>query len=164
MDRGTLIKLTVSQVMSHLNFCCMLYYGLPEYLLDKLQHVQNCAARLITGVNKREHISPVIKELNWLNVRNFIKFRYAVNVYKCINGDMPPYLTNLLSFHLVQTHNLRSNEDFLLSVPKMNKKIGDRAFSHAGPVIWNMLPKDVKLSPNIVIFKRKLKTHFLTRQ
>ena len=110
----------------------MLYYGLPEYLLDKLQHVQNCAARLITGVNKREHISPVIKELNWLNVRNFIKFRYAVNVYKCINGDMPPYLTNLLSFHSVPNHNLRSNEAFSLAVPKMNKKIGDRAFSHVG--------------------------------
>ena len=90
MDRGALIRLTISQVMSHLNFCCLLYYGLPEYLLDKLQYVQNCAVRVITGINRREHVSPFIKELSCLNVRKFIKFRYAVSVYKYINGDMPP--------------------------------------------------------------------------
>ena len=70
----------------------------------------------------------------------------------------------MLSFHSVPNHNLRINDAFLLAVPKMNKRIGDRAFSPVAPVIWNSLPIDVKLSVNLVIFKRKLKAHLLTRQ
>ena len=98
MSKSIIEKLVLSQVLSHLNFCCPLYIGLPEYQLNKLQQVQNCAVRLIFGLSKREHISPYIKQLKWLNMRNFIKMRYAVIMYKCINCEMPQYLTGMLSF------------------------------------------------------------------
>ena len=38
-------------------------------------------------------------------------------------------------------------------------KFGERAFSYAGPAVWNLLPDDLRRTPTINSFKRKLKTY-----
>jgi len=38
-------------------------------------------------------------------------------------------------------------------------KFAERAFSYAGPVVWNLLPDDLRRTPTINSFKRKLKTY-----
>ena len=136
---------------------------MSEHLLNKLQIVQNSAARLLTGTSKREHISPVINNLKWLNVRNFILFRCATIIYKCINEEMPDYLKLLLNLYQ-PLKELRSSNDFLLEVPKNYKKISERAFFIAGPKIWNSIPLTIKLSPTLTIFKKRLKMYLLENQ
>jgi len=39
----------------------------------------------------------------------------------------------------------------------------ERAFSYAGPVVWNNLPLYIRAEPDIARFKNILKTYFLTR-
>ena len=39
-------------VTAKLDYCNSLYYGLPNHLIQKLQYVQNTAARLLTGSRK----------------------------------------------------------------------------------------------------------------
>ena len=152
-----------SFVLSRLNYCSSLYCGLPEYLLDKLQKVQNCAARLISLTPQHSHMAPILKSLGWLNIRNFIIFRLLTMVYKCINEYMPNYLTELLSFH-TSTHSLRSYNEFVLTVPFFKTKFGERAFSVTGPRYWNKLPLQIKLLPNLNTFKYRLKLHLLDTQ
>ena len=163
MNIETMEKLLMSQVMSHLNFCCLLYCELPEYLLKKLQQVQNCAVRLLKGISKRDHITPHIKDLKWLTVKTFIKLRYAVVICRCINGDMPGYLTSMLKLHLAPK-NFRSNYDTLLELPRVNKNIGSRSFSHLGPKIWNEIPKEIKHSSTLNSFRSKFKLYLLDSQ
>ncbi|KAK0150263.1 LanC-like protein 1 [Merluccius polli] len=43
-----------------------LLYGLPSTVLQKLQYVQNSAARLLTHTPSREHITPILRQLHWL--------------------------------------------------------------------------------------------------
>ena len=74
----------MSYVLSRLNFCSLLYVGISEKNLSKLQKVQNSAVRILYGMSKREHISPKLKELGWLSVRNFFEYRYLVTVYKSV--------------------------------------------------------------------------------
>ena len=57
-----------SFVTSKVDFCNSLLYGVPNQPIQKLQRVQNSAARLLTYTNKREHIKPVIKQFHWLPV------------------------------------------------------------------------------------------------
>ena len=43
-------------VCSKLDFCNSLYYGLPSFQIQKLQRIQNAAARLILRQRNFEHI------------------------------------------------------------------------------------------------------------
>ena len=57
---GTTEVLIHSFVSSRLDFCNSLLYGLPKYEVNKLQNVQNAAARVIAGLRKYDHISPTL--------------------------------------------------------------------------------------------------------
>ena len=52
-----------------LDNCNSLLDELPQYLLDKVQRVQNTAARLVSCTQKYDRITPVLKELHWLPVK-----------------------------------------------------------------------------------------------
>ncbi|KAI0238763.1 hypothetical protein LSAT2_010481, partial [Lamellibrachia satsuma] len=46
-----------------------LLYGVPDQLLDKLQRVQNVAARIVVRASRYDHITPILETLHWLPVR-----------------------------------------------------------------------------------------------
>ena len=56
-------------VTSKLDMGNALLYGLPDYQIRRLQKLQNRAARFVTGTSVREHITPVLKALHWLPMR-----------------------------------------------------------------------------------------------
>ena len=55
-------------VLSRLDYCNSLLFGCPQHLLNKLQKVQNNAARLVLRVSKTDHISPHLASLHWLPI------------------------------------------------------------------------------------------------
>jgi len=63
-------------------------------MLKKLQAVQNAAAWEVTGTRKFDHITPVLCELHWLPVRQRIRYKLAMTVYKCLHGLAPTYLAD----------------------------------------------------------------------
>jgi len=62
--------------------------------MQRLQAVQNAAARLITGARRRDHISPVLRQLHWLPVRQRVQFKLAVLVFKALHGQAPQCLAD----------------------------------------------------------------------
>ena len=83
-------------ISSTLDFCNSLLYGLPQSIIDRLQYVQNCAARLVTRTRSSEHKTPVLCELHWLPVRQQIKYKILLLTYKALNGMAPKYIADLL--------------------------------------------------------------------
>ena len=64
-------------ITSRLDYCSSLLAGLPSFQLQRLKRMQNKAARLITRT-QRDHITPVLKELDWLPVSSRIKYKVLV--------------------------------------------------------------------------------------
>ena len=152
-------SLTHAFVTSRLDSMNSLLFDLPECLVTKLQLLQNNAARLIMKQRKSCHITPFLFDLHWLPVEFRIQYKILLIVYKCLHGEGPSYLTSLLQeYH--PPRSLRSSNQQLLVVPKTNRKYGDRAFSVAGPKLWNALPDDIKTCNSVNSFKKSLKTHF----
>ena len=124
----------------------LLLFGATSYELDRVQRLQNSAACLVCSTPLREHITPSLKELHWLPIREQIHFKLALFVYKCLNKTTPGYLSTLLS-HYTPPRFLRSTLDIThLNVPRANKVLGQKAFSVAGPMIWNNLPPVIRES------------------
>jgi len=126
--------------------------------LDELQSLQNTAARLVTRARKFDLITPVMRELHWLPVRQRIRFKTAVLVFKCLHGLAAEYLSEYRKLTTGRSH-LRSTNACLLSVPRTRTTYGDRSFAVSGPVSSNSLP--VALCSSDVTeetFRRHLKT------
>ena len=76
-------------------------------------------------------------------------------------GLAPLYITELVSTVAAQMSRpgLRSADTTNYVQPRTRTKFGERAFSYAGPAVWNLLPDDLRRTPTIDSFKRKLKTY-----
>jgi hypothetical protein len=154
-------------IVSRLDYCNSLLYGITDTLFGKLQRVQNAAARLIAGRWKYDHISPVLRELHWLPVQSRVKFKVATLVYKCLHGLAPTYLARqcLPVSTIASRRHLRSAAAGMLNIPRSRTvRLGSRPFSVCGPVIWNSLPNELR-RPEVTYsqFRSGLKT-FLFRQ
>ena len=161
-NRDACEKLVHAFVTSKLDYGNALLYGLPEYLMNKLQKIQNTAARLVCELPKFCHISSVLKDLHWLPVRSRISFKILLLTYKAVNGFAPEYISELLTPY-VPSRTLRSSSKLLLQEPRTNFATGgDRAFEKVAPKLWNTLPMDIRCATLVGIFKCKLKTYLFT--
>ena len=130
--------------------------------INKLQAIQNFGARTVARSRKFDHITPILKQLCWMPVKDHLFYRDALFTFKCMNGMAPP--TNLCSRFIKKgTISGRStrNEN-KLDIPRYKTATGQRSFLYRAVTIWNNLPRDIKLSSSMSIFKRKLKNHLLT--
>ncbi len=60
---------------SKLDYCNALLSGCSAHLINKLQIVQNVAARVLTRTRKSDHISPVLSTLHWLPIKHCKDFK-----------------------------------------------------------------------------------------
>ena len=159
-DCETLIHAFVS---TKLDYCNSLLSGLSQSQIQKLQYVQDYAARLLTGTRKYDSITPILKELHWLPVAERIHYKILLLTFKSLNNLAPFNLKELLTPY-VPTRTLRSSNEGFLRVPRCNlRTYGDRAFSHIAPTLWNSLPEDMRTCKSLNTFKSQLKTFLFKR-
>lgn len=145
-------------VISRIDYCNALLYGLPQCHINKIQRVMNIAARLIFKAPRDASITDLLKKLHWLKVEDRIKFKILTLTWKSLQNEAPSYISDLINSN-TSSRNLRSSDTMSLYVPKARTRFGDRSFSHAAPTLWNGLPLGIKRQTNFRAFKRALKTH-----
>ena len=93
------VKIVVQAlVKSKLDYCIL--FGISNNLLDKLQRVQNCAAKLVLTSNMEHQSSPeCLKTLHWLPIKYRIQYKILLLVFKSTKGFGPPNLQDLLRPH-----------------------------------------------------------------
>ena len=152
----------IAYVVSKLDQNNSLLFGLPNILLNKLQRIQNAAARLICGGRKYDEASPLLFKLHWLPISFRVEFKVLLLTYKALHGEGPSYIVDLL-IPYEPIESLRSSDQHLLVEPRVYSRYGDRAFGNSAPRLWNRLPAHVKDSKTTSAFKSSLKTLLFKR-
>ena len=160
LDQVSTCRLVHAFVTSRLDSCNSLLFGLPDREISKIQHVQNTAARLVLLVPRRDHITPVLRKLHWLPIKQRSAFKILLITFKALHGMAPVFISDLIQKH-APPRALRSSSEVRLrpTVRSSTKFYGDRAFASAAVHLWNCLPVNIRDAPSLSAFKSRLKTY-----
>ena len=104
-------------VLSKFDYCNSLLCGSPQFILDKLQRVQNSAARLVMKSRKCDHVQPLLRSLHWLPVHSRIDYKISTLCFNTFTNSSPAYIAPLLSVYTPSRHVRSSSDTRTLRIP-----------------------------------------------
>ena len=159
----TLENIYYTMVLPHLDYCSPVWDTCAKGLRDRIQKVQNRAARIITRSDYTIRSSDILQNLSWDNLENRRFQQKITTMYKIVIDDnMPKYLCDLFrSVSTIHNYNVRGcSLNVALPKPKTNSL--KRSFKYSGAAAWNSLPLWVRESTSLNIFKNNVKKFFKT--
>ena len=154
---------SVSFIPTRLGYCNSRLAGLPDNKLNKLQRIQNHAARIVLCKPRLVSATSLLKTLHWLAVKARIHYKIACLCFQCLSHNtMSPYLSDLL--HPYQpSRTLRSLDTSAFSSSLLSGNLWQKIFLCFWPTVWNSLPSSLKKIQCFSTFKKKLKTHLFKK-
>ena len=107
--------------------------------------------------------APLFVALQILKLNDIFKFQVTSFVYECLNNLAPIYFSDyFVSIHSVHNVGTRQSKKGDLFALRCNTtQYGLRSIHYLGVRIWNSLPIEIRESPSLSIFKKKLKDFLL---
>ncbi len=143
-------------ISTRLDYCNVLYTCLNKSSMDRLQAVQNAAARLLTRTPQGGRtLHPCLRPFIGFHE---VHFNILVIAYRALHGQAPSYIHDILHAHS-PGRSLRSSDQDLLTIPRTRLKTrGDHAFCVVAPRLGNSLPLSLRTMCSVESFKKHLKT------
>jgi hypothetical protein len=157
---STFQALVVALVLTRLDYANSVLIGLLVHLIRRLQSVLNVAARLIYGLRRCDHITDALLTLHWLKVPEHPVQAGCANPSGSARNcsELPRSPTSDSGFAWAARSPIGVYPSAVCSPVRLST-VGHRAFSVAGPQIWNSLPVDITMIDSLLVFRRRLKTH-----
>ena len=166
LNCNTAAAIARGTVLAKLDYCNGLLAGVKQNNIDKIQRVQNYAARVVCQKPRRDNALSLLKELHWLPIKQRIDFKIALTTFKVLTSGQPSYLYDLIKAYN-PARSLRSSSQFTLTVPPTKTNLHSRAFEVYAPRLWNSLPVSIReaivLNISTDCFKSRLKLAFFAQ-
>lgn len=154
-------RLTIYQsvIKPHLEYCSSVLFLCNNCDVNKLQVLQNKAMRIILKRNRRSNVCVMLKDLNWLSVKQLIVFKVMLFIYKMRSGLLPNYLCTKIEYNytIYNSRSLRNRENFRL--PNLKKSASQNSVFYKGVKMFNLLPYNIKTAINVNQFKKLCKLY-----
>ena len=151
VPQATLHTMYSTLVQPHFDYCNVVWGNCGVTLQDKLQKLQNRAARVLTFSSYDENAKKLFKILSWKNLAYQRHIALTTMVYKCLHGLAPEYLCNKFT-NRKPVYDLRDSER-KINVPLPRTNYYKNSFSYRGAVAWNSLPRDARIAESVKQFK-----------
>ena len=96
LTSATTVTLVSAFVLSRINYCNSLLFGLTHDVTPHFQRMQNYAARVIWRSPKLSNINTHLKSLHWLPVKERSTYKIACLCYHCHSSTAPSYVADML--------------------------------------------------------------------
>ena len=141
-------------IQSHFDYCSVIWDNVAGGLGQKLQRMQNRAARIISGSDYYTHSSEILGSyaLNWINLEDRRALQFKKLMYKTANNMVPSYLTDkFIRTSSMRKYNLRgANHKFF--VPRPLSEYRKKSFSYRGSILWDNMPVQISSAQSLSEF------------
>ena len=139
-------RLISALIISRIDYCNSVLYGLPAITLAPLQRVLHAAVRLAANLGYCDHVTPAMKELHWQPIAYRIKYKLCLMMHAAVNNRNSAYIIVILvpTSSLLHRERLHSHESGGFEVPHVRTEFGRRAFSNTDPTVWNELSNNTR--------------------
>ena len=144
----------------HFDYCCTVWGTCSKTHIDRLSRLQARFGRLILKDYESRSLD-IIKKLKWMPVPDRIGYNTILLVYKSLNNMAPLNLQSLFRKANEKHHYSLRTVDVTLCLPKPRTEALKRSFEYHGAVLWNSLPRELRIPENLSMFKSCLKKHIL---
>ena len=143
VTRETLVSVYCALVQPYFDYCCLVWEPIGATLSNRLQSLQNRAARVILGYrNEHGQSEAALNELQWKTLMQDVRLMYRI-----IHGQAPAVLIESFQNPIAPQHdyNLR-NSDFGFYLTKPKTEYMKKSISCSGAKLWNNLPSEFRNS------------------
>ena len=158
LPKEILIMLYRGLVEPYFRYCCPVWGSCGASALDKLQKLQNRAARIVTNSPYDASALPLIGSLGWQTIRELIDFETSKMVHKALNALAPDYLRNIFQKVSEATNRPLRNSKTDLRLPLLRTLTGQKSFAHRAAKVWSDLDSGVKASSSFCSFRKNYKS------
>ena len=137
----------------YFGYSCPIWSVAGVSAINKLQKLQNRAARIVPNSAYDASALPVIRKLGWPTINELIESETLKIVYKLVNNQAPTYLTEMFFRPSDLSKRKLCNTKADLAVPARKLAVEQHCFSYKGTKLWNYLSTEIKSSKTYEIFK-----------
>ena len=151
-----------AMVTGNLDYCNSLLNGITANEINRIQKLQNTAARLILKRDRRSSAIVMLNDLHWLSIKKREMYKILLFVYTSLHGTTPDYTTTRFNeYHPSRTP--RSCEENMIVIQKTKLHYGDITFSVSATKWWNSIPLNFKCAQSVDSFKKCSKTYLFKK-
>jgi hypothetical protein len=156
-----LYSLYCTLILPYINYSIQVWGNTYRSYLDKIFKLQKWALRTISNSHYRSHTGPLFNNFNILNVYDTYKLEVGVFMFKHFKNQLPEtfdnFFTNQASTHDYDTRNTQN-----YTVTRNKKVFSDQSIRTTGPILWNSLSQNFKMSKSVKHFKKQFKNQLVS--
>ena len=160
VTQAVLQNIYLTLIRPVMEYSCAVWSNITLNTSNKLQDIQNRAARLVTGAIKNTSIDRLHNELGWPMLDERRKYFRLVFYYKLISGELPSYLQVALP-KVTHSYSTRNNQTKTFAYNK--NQFGNSLLPLAARE-YNDLDAELRKKLKLSTFKKHLKDNLFTRK
>jgi len=153
LDTDVKVKVYMSFIYSTFMYCPVVWLFCGKTHLNQLEKL-NCRALRFVYNDYVATYDDLLSRGNHKSIHVLFMHTLAIEVYKCINGISPQYLSSMFQREQ-HNYNIRSQGN-LVQTSFKSIRYGYYTFSYLGAKVWNSLPNSIKESDSLDVFKNRL--------
>ena len=142
-------------IKSQFAYCPLVWMFHDRGLQKRINSLHKRALRIVYD-DDQSNFEELLKKDGGFTMHEINVQTLAIEVYKYKKGISPDFMKDIFSDRTYVGPALRSQTDIL--IPRTNSvHNGDDSLRHLGPLIWNVIPKDIKNLPTLKRFKTEIR-------
>ena len=152
MDKSKRILLMKAFILSYFNYCPLIWMFCSRKSNNRINRIHERAMRIAHDDYESTFEQLLIMNKTIASHKKNLQY-LAIEIYKTFNGLNPPFMDEIFSINECPYY-LR-NSQFRTAEPHY-KIYGFNTVSYRCSQIWNSIPNEIKYSPTLSIFKKKI--------